>query len=498
MPRAIAFLICTLIACAPAHAAARPAGAKKARDYVGAADQKRDRQGMYHFESGAYKVHTDVDKNLANDIASHMDEVYKEYSARLAGFKPNPYAAVKPNEKMPLYVLRRYKDYVELLRAFGVNAANSGGIFFRAGDRQSGLAAWVEGQPRFRMYSTLQHEGFHQFADARIMVGLPPWVNEGLAEYFGDAVMVNGKLLVGRLDMERIERMRRAIKAGETLPFKELMTMSNERWVSRVTSGDKASSLMYDSAWSVCYFLIHGGKRGGPLKVQLDGQWVGALEAYLLKLNNDFVKDPNHDSRPKAFELVFGNNLNNFETAWKAGLEKLEPDAWFTSLHRLQFIAAGIKLFHERKIEMTSWDKIKEQLVRYKFRTTSQEPDVASRGERKDAAKGAEQKFEFPSPAEVEFRPSSDPKLPPGLLIKNLSPNLLLTWTRNNAGELEEDISYVDPPRVVKEPAPRVPVAKKSNPSKTEANSASPARPPHESPQTQPAKNGTIKVGGDD
>jgi hypothetical protein len=496
MPRVIAFVLCTLIACASTPAAPKSPGEKKAKDFVGGADQKRDRQGLYHFESGAYKVHTDVDKSLANDIAAHMDEVYKEYAVRLSGFKPNPYAAVKPNEKMPLYVMRRYKDYVELLGTFGVNGANSGGVFFRTADKQSGLATWVEGQPRLKMYYILQHEGFHQFADARIMVGLPPWVNEGLAEYFGDAVMVKGKLLVGRLDMERIERMRRAIKNGETLPFKELMTMSNERWVGRVTAGDKASSLMYDSAWSVCYFLIHGGKKAGPLKVQIDGQWAGALEVYLLKLNSDFVKDPYRDPRPKAFELVFSNNLKGFEAAWKAGLEKLEPDAWFTSVRRLQFIAAAIKEFHDHKIEMTSWGKIKEQLIRYKFHTTIRERDIVSRGERKEKVEHVEQDFEFPNPAEVEFRPSEDPKLPPSLLIKNLTPNLLLTWTRNAAGELEENISYIDPPKVVKKPAPATSVAKKTDPAKTATNSASPANPPQKSPQTQPAKKGTIKVGG--
>jgi hypothetical protein len=432
----------------PAFAAPKSTVAKKGKDFVGRADQKRDKDGVYNFQSGAYRITTDVDKDLANDVAAHMDEVYKEYDKRLAGFRPNPYAAVKPNERMPLYVMRRYKDYVSLLAGFGFNAANSGGVFFRTENKQSGLATWVEGQSRLKMYYVLQHEGFHQFADARIMPGLPPWVNEGLAEYFGDAIMVEKKLLVGRLDQERIERMRRAVKEKQTIPFGELMTMSNERWASRVTSGDKAASLMYDSAWSVCYFLIHGGKKSAPLRVD-EGP---ALEYYLRLLNFTFVKDPYNDPRPAAFATVFSNNLTNFETAWKSGLERLEPDPWFSSVRHLQFIAAALKAFHEKSIEVKSWSHLKEQLIRYKFKTTIRERDVVNRGEREEKVEDVEQSFEFPKPAEVEFIKSEDPKLPHGMLITNVTPNIRLSWRLNASGDVEEDISYVDPPKVAKKP----------------------------------------------
>ena len=493
MPRSFFNVVVALVACtllAPAALAA-PAGKrpveKKVKDYVGKADQKRERGGLYKFESGAYKITTDVDKDLANDIAAHMDAVYQVYDAGMRGFKPNPYAAVKPNERMPLYVLRTYKDYLELLGGFGINAANSGGVFFRTADKQSGLATWVEGQSRLKMYYVLQHEGFHQFADARIMFGLPPWVNEGLAEYFGDAVMVDGKLVYGRLDHERIERMRRAVKEGQTLPFGELMTMSNEQWVRRVTSGDKAASLMYDSAWSVCYYLLHAGKRGKPMQVKINGQWYNALEAYLLKLNHDFVKDPYRDHRAEAFELIFSNELKNFEKAWKSGLEKLEPDAWFSSVRHLQFVAAALKLFHEKKIEVKSWPHQKEQMIRHQFRTTIRERDAVERQEREEMVEHVEQNLDFPNPAEVEFVPSEDPRLPAGLLIKNVTPNIVLSWRVNTAGDVEEDIRYVDPPKVVKKVEPK----KKAEPGQQETKSASPAP----TKPTAPAKKGTIKAG---
>ena len=421
---------------APGKPAPKKTKEKKGKDYVKKRDQKRNDKGLYQFESVAYIITTDVSKDLANVIAAHMDRVYLEYSERLAGFRPNPYAAVKPNQKMPLYVIKRYRDYLTIMQGFGHNVANSGGVFFRNRDGSSGLATWVEGQSRFKMFNVLQHEGFHQFADARIMLELPPWVNEGLAEYFGDAVMVKGKLDVGRLDSERLERMKRGIKQEVVLPFRELMTMDNEQWVARVVGGDQRASLMYDNVWSICYFLIHGGKRERA-----------ALEQYLLKLNNDFVTDPTRDRRNEAFVNVFGSNLAGFEKAWRKGVLSLEPDTWYTSLRHVQTIAAALKQFHARKVEVRSWGQLKEQMVRHNIQARIRERDIVARGVREEKVDHVEEDFNFPNPAQVELRLSTDPKLPHGMLITHIKPNILLSWTINEDGVLEEDISYVDPPR---------------------------------------------------
>jgi hypothetical protein len=379
---------------------------------------------QWKFNTRFYAVTTDlVDRKLAQDIGRHMDAVYAEYSARMAGFKPNPYAAVKPNERMPLYVMTRYKDYLELVRGFGFSAENSGGVFFRS-QRGSGLATWVEGQSRLKMYYILQHEGFHQFADARIASNLPQWVNEGLAEYFGDALMIKGKLQPGKLDRERLNRMKRAVEDEVALSFRELMTMDNQQWMQRVTSGDKASSLMYDMAWSVCYSLIHGGPK-----------YRAALEQYLSLLNRGTQPQ-------KAFEQVFGGNLDGFQQSWEKGLKRMEPDAWFTSVRHLQLMAAALKAFHENKIEVKSFGHLKEQLIRYKFRAEIRERDIVARGEREVKVEHVEQNFDFPNPAVAELVPSTDPKLPHGLVVKGIKPVLKLSWKLDDAGKLVEEIEY--------------------------------------------------------
>lgn len=376
------------------------------------------------FNTRFYVVTTDLDdKQRAQDIGRHMDAVYAEYAARMAGFRPNPYAAVKPGERMPLYVIRRYDDYVALVQSFGFNARNSGGVFFRS-QRGSGLATWVEGQSRLKMYHVLQHEGFHQFADARIASNLPQWANEGLAEYFGDALMMKGRLRPGKVDRARLMRVQRAVDDGAVLSFKDLMMMDSGQWMERVTSGDEAASLMYDVSWSVCHSLVHGGPK-----------YLAALEQYLTLLNRG------SDAR-QAFDRVFGDNLEGFQQAWENGLGRVEPDPWFTSVRLLQTLAGALKLFHEKDIAIESFAHLKEQMVRYKFRLAGPKRDAAARGPDKAKAQEAELVIEFPMPAVAEWVPSLDPKLPHGLVVKGIKPLLRLRWRLDDEGKPVEEIDY--------------------------------------------------------
>jgi hypothetical protein len=491
---------------------------KKVKDYVGKADQNKNNKGLYQFESGAYVITTDVSKELANVVAAHMDRVYMAYDERLAGFRPNPFAAVKPNQKMPLYVIRRQRDYLTLMQSFGFNAAGSGGVFFRSREN-SGLATWVEGQTRFKMFNVLQHEGFHQFADARIIGGiqlldgtvieLPPWANEGLAEYFGDAIMVKGELVVGRLDRQRLRRMRQGVKEEVVLPFGELMTMTNDQWVARVNAGDKRVSLMYDSVWSICHFLIEGNKNQRK-----------ALEMYLLKINKDFVTDPGKDRRRESFNLIFGTNLGAFEKAWKAGLERMEPDAWYTSIRHLQTVASALQQFHKQEVKVKNWPHLKEQMIRHEVKAEIIERDIVARGPRKEAVEDEEQDLNFPAPAQAHLIPSTDPKLPHGMLITHVEPNILLTWSINENGMLEQDISYLDPPKqqiaeikkLKREAELAAAKAKRAPKAKPALKAADPAAPAGAAPAKKPGpttkpagakpsagaksgKKGTIRVG---
>ncbi len=366
------------------------------------------------FRSRHYQIVTDVDKKLAIDIARHMDAVYAEYARRMKGF------ITRSSIPMTLYVWRTYDRYLEFTQSMGFNAANSGGVFFVTRHGQ-GLATWVEGQSRHKMYYILQHEGFHQFAYARIGQ-LPIWLNEGLAEYFGDALLVDKRLMVGKLDAERLERMQKAIENRTYLPFEELMNMSDEEWLRRVTSGHETSSLMYDMSWSLAYFLIHG----------YDGKFRPALDAYLKRINRGVDKK-------QAFDEVFGPQLEPFELAWGKSFVTFEPDPWYNTARRVVFLAQGIKALHDQGVEIESFEQLERVLKRTGFQATLKERDIVARGEKKVEAD--DKAFALPENADVRMLPAED-DLPPGLLVRGLRPTIRLEWRIDQKGDLAYDITY--------------------------------------------------------
>ena len=89
----------------------------------------------------------------------------------------------------------------------------------------------------------------------------------------------------------------------------------------------------HEVTWSsVCYALVHGGK-----------QYRSALEQYLGLINR--TTPP-----AKAFGTVFGQNVDTFQKAWEKGLDRMEPDPWFTSVHHLQLMAIALKALHAQHL----------------------------------------------------------------------------------------------------------------------------------------------------
>jgi hypothetical protein len=94
-----------------------------------------------------------------------------------------------------------------------------------------------------------------------------------------------------------------------------------------------------------------------------------------------------------------------------------------------------------------SFPHLKEQLARYKVRVEVRERDVVNRPKREVKVEHVEQNFDFPEKAVAELVPSTDPELPHGLVVKGIKPTLKLTWRRNVAGVLEEQIEYEESSR---------------------------------------------------
>ncbi|MCA9289469.1 MAG: DUF1570 domain-containing protein [Phycisphaerales bacterium] len=418
------FLVATLAlgvggasgAVAPARAAHNAAGLAHAAPGF---QPRGDRQppALSTFQSRHYEVAHNIDARDARAIAHHMDLVFDEYERRLSSF------GTRNARRIRLYLLDSYDDYLAHLAASEVNGMGTGGIFFVRGG-EAGLATYADGQTRRRMLGVLQHEGFHQFAFVRISSDLPPWVNEGLAEYFEQAVLVRTRFRIGQASRSKIERLQRAIEQGQTFSFEAMLAMGSSEWGGRVNASDPRAGTMYDQAWSMVHFLIHAR----------NGRFASMFESYLRALSQGLQRD-------QAFERAFGtDDIASFEEAWREYVLELEPDPLSTVVDNLEMLTPMILELHGRAERPATVGELQEMLAASGLVIRRFDAGFVREVRASDPSL-----FEVPEP-ERQTRPIAIEPIPPrngeplGLEVRGLEATVRLVWRRDGeawVGEIE-------------------------------------------------------------
>lgn len=371
------------------------------------------------FKSNNYTIYTNLSRQEAIAFGRHMDLIFTEYTRRFGSFRK------RNRQSMPLYLTRTRAQYISLLGGFGFNASGSGGMFFYS-SKANGLATWVEGTPRSFTLETLQHEGFHQFAHAYIGRHLPVWVNEGLAEYFGDGLIVGKKMKVGLATQRRVRVVQAAIRNQTTIDFDALLGMTGQQWHQNMTGGSPLGNLQYHQSWSLVYFLIHGDR----------GRYRKAFERYLILVNKG-----RHSGT--AFRQAFGTqNTEAFRQRWEKYVLALEPDALTTAVARMRFLGRGMLYLHtQSKPIPTTLDALRQALKATKFSLTwrshgmeiivSAEDDSVYGFNRSNGSVG-----------QFALLEAEGNGLLPRVAAPGLRPEPMLVWLNNHSGQLEPEIRY--------------------------------------------------------
>lgn len=187
------------------------------------------------YATPCYLIRTDLDEDEAREAVVRTTRMAEEYRQRTKGFSG------RISQRLPFYLFRHEADYI----AAG-GRAGTVGVF--TGEK---LMAVAGEHPDDRTWHTVQHEGFHQFARSVIRGDLPAWVNEGLAEYFGEGRFTGDSLITGLLPPWRLSRVKRSIEEGRFRSLRDMMLLSYDDW-----NGEMAL-VNYDQAWSMAHFLIH-------------------------------------------------------------------------------------------------------------------------------------------------------------------------------------------------------------------------------------------------
>jgi hypothetical protein len=251
-----------------------PPGVQAPRD-----PQRPSEIGLKAYPTRYYLLHTDLSEPEVREVALRMTKMAEEYHARTRGF------AGQIRDRLDFFLYRRVEDYV----ASG-GPPGTAGVF----DRRS-LRAVAGEKLDDRAWSTIQHEGFHQFAQHVIHdTNLPIWVNEGLAEYFGEAAFTGDGFVSGLMPPWRVARVKKHLEAGRFKPIAEMMALSHAQWNAEM------DVVNYDQAWAMVQFLAHGD----------DGRYQQAFERFMSELGRGRVWSD-------AWTLAFGD-ARGFEDRFRA------------------------------------------------------------------------------------------------------------------------------------------------------------------------------------
>ena len=194
-----------------------------------------DPPGFKVYSTPYYVIHTDLAGDLVGEASIRLTVMAEEYHRRTQGLSGTI------RRRLPVYL---FSDPGMYLAAGGV--AGSAGQY----DGRRLMAIISPDRPE-RSWATLQHEGFHQFAHMVIRGDLPVWVNEGLAEYFGQGIWTGDNFVTGLVPPQRLQRIKRYIQDDQIVPFLQMLTMSHPQWRGRLSGRN------YDQAWSMVHFMVN-------------------------------------------------------------------------------------------------------------------------------------------------------------------------------------------------------------------------------------------------
>jgi Protein of unknown function (DUF1570) len=235
------------------------------------------------YQGRFYEIHTDLtgdDLREAELRMTRMAEVYRDRTKDFSG---------TVGHKFPFFLYKNPDDYY----AAG-GQEGSAGYFDPNNDTLMAMVAPDQaGQPGGYTWHTIQHEGFHQFARAVIGGELPIWVNEGLAEYFGEGVFTGDGMVTGVIPQDRLDRVRDLINSKRFKSMKDMMLLPHSEWNKKLKMEN------YDQAWSMVQFLAHGE----------NGKYQRAFGGFMRSLSTG------HQWQ-QAWQANFGTAVG-FEDAWK-------------------------------------------------------------------------------------------------------------------------------------------------------------------------------------
>jgi hypothetical protein len=225
---------------------------------------------MKKYDTKYYVLYSDHDPDTVREAKVRLRAMAELYNKRTKGFG----RSIK--KRCPFYMFTRVSDYEA-----------SGGMRGSAGMYGGGvLRAIVTSRGSWHV---VRHEAWHQFMHMAVGGRVPIWINEGMAEYFGDGIWTGDELVTGTVDEGRRKRLVELINAKKLMPIEQMMKITSKQWSSKLDYRN------YVQAWSMIYFLVHAE----------DGMYRDALSKCIKAISRG-------QKATTAWKKNFGSNTKGF------------------------------------------------------------------------------------------------------------------------------------------------------------------------------------------
>jgi hypothetical protein len=295
---------------------------------------------LTRYQTRHYSLNTDVEPELARDLATRLDAMYDEYARRL-----NAFGEPQESKRYDVYVFKRRIDYMKFIDD---RVPNSGGVFIPSRDV---LAAYLEGQGRDAMRRTLQHEAFHQFAHSVISPNLPPWINEGMAQLFEEGIWTGEKFIVEQVPPRRLRQLQADLSNDRLIGFEDFVTMDHPTWARVMRDRDRGAT-QYNQAWAMIHFLVYArNTQGEPAYRQLFFEVLKSISSGM-------------DSND-AFRKHFGTNFQGFQKRFVQYAKQLDPSTESTYVENVEVLAdMMLELRDDERVTFSSFADFRKHIER--------------------------------------------------------------------------------------------------------------------------------------
>jgi hypothetical protein len=191
---------------------------------------------------GHYQVFSQSGPALAEQVNGFMNEMLKWYSRYFANWQFKDGARV--------VVFESREDFREYSRAaVGITHGNLAGYCHWKTDEAGNQFYELVAFEHAGLWGVLAHEGFHQFIGYELGPAIPMWLNEGLAQYFENSTVWNGRLVPGGLDATKLAAAQALVRAKRMPAVETLLTLDRKEFYA-------TPEVNYPAAWALVQYLM--------------------------------------------------------------------------------------------------------------------------------------------------------------------------------------------------------------------------------------------------